>query len=51
VVENNRLVVLEAEKGDEGSYSCTATNEAGSRTSHKANLSVYGEFYFNYMLS
>ena len=42
VVEAGQLVVLEAEKVDEGSYTCTATNEAATRTSHRATLSVYG---------
>ncbi len=44
LVEEGRLLVVEAEKGDEGSYQCLASNEAGTRTSHRANLSVYGTY-------
>ena len=30
---------------DEGVFQCLASNSAGTRESHKANLSVYGEFW------
>lgn len=42
-LKDSGLVISKAEPSDEGRYQCVAKNIAGSRHSHEALLSVYGE--------
>ena len=42
-LKDSGLVISKAEPSDEGRYLCVAKNIAGSRHSHEALLSVYGE--------
>ena len=43
-IVGSSLHIKTAISSDDGVYQCLASNSAGTRQSHKANLSVYGKF-------
>ena len=46
--EDGSLIISMSKESDQGSYQCIASNIAGTRSSHKANLSVYGKMLFKF---
>ena len=49
--EDGSLIISMSKESDQGSYQCIASNIAGTRSSHKANLSVYGKMLFKFSKS
>ena len=44
-IHSNTLVIPDVSSSDENIYTCIASNEAGSVSSHAANLILTGEIY------